>query len=117
MFETARRDSPGRAARGGVRIGPRAEPYDAASMMEALGLLLVARGKAGAARFDGACVDSKGRVALWPSLPPAVARLERVRALRAARGFAALLEAAGIPATLMNLASADDAQVDGTGNS
>ncbi len=87
--------------RGGVEIGSRGRTFDAASMMEALSLLIEPRGLAAEARFHGARVDSRGRVSLIPALPPASARIGRVWAWRSARSFVSALELAGIPATLV----------------
>lgn len=87
--------------RGGIEIEARGRVFDARSMMEALSLLIEPRGIAAEARFHGARVDSAGRVSLIPELPPASARLGRVRAWRSARSFASALEIAGIPTTLV----------------
>ena len=86
--------------RGGITLRPRDGAFDADGMIGALGLLLEVRGMAAEARFLAARVDSKGRVTLRPDLPPTSARLERVRAWRAARSFALALEGIRIPARL-----------------
>jgi len=95
------KDVPDPRTRGGIEIEARGRIFDAVSMMEALSLLIEPRGIAAEAHFHGARVDSRGRVTLIPALPPASARLGRVRAWRSARSFVSALGGAGIPATLV----------------